>query len=287
MDKSVVILGSTGTLGNFATEYFRAQVKDHTMVTALNREHFDAAETWHVRRNILNYINKGDVVINCVGVLKPEVEKVGRVSTININTVFPQILSEVCEEREARMFHICSDCVFSGAMGSYTERDVCDADDLYAKTKSIAPSGCATIRTSFVGPSLQDRGLLEWVRMQSGKTIQGYTNCMWNGMTCLELCKFIHECISNNNYWQGVLHAFTHRRISKYELCKLIGRVYDVDVNVVPAEATEISGTKINGVLDRTLYSVHSSQLGHIRTTHIDEQLIAQKEFLNYHRDSK
>jgi dTDP-4-dehydrorhamnose reductase len=281
-DKSIIILGSTGMLGSIACKYFNKMSPEGWSVEGLNREHFDAAETWHVRRELCPYIRQGDVVINCVGVLKPDIEHKGRINTININSVFPQIVADLCNECGARFVHICSDCVFTGNAGGYTEADVCDADDLYARTKSLTPDGCSVIRTSFVGPSKQGKGLLEWVKSNNNQSIEGYTNCIWNGMTCVTLCQFIHKCINNNRWWNGVLHAYTHNSVSKFELCKLIARVYDMNVDVKPITATHISGSRVNGVLDRRLASVHSASIGHIQNISIEEQLISQRDFLNH-----
>src|SRR6056300_779447 len=113
-DKSIIILGSTGMLGSIACKYFNKMSPEGWSVEGLNREHFDAAETWHVRRELCPYIRQGDVVINCVGVLKPDIEHKGRINTININSVFPQIVADLCNECGARFVHICSDCVFTG-----------------------------------------------------------------------------------------------------------------------------------------------------------------------------
>ena len=249
-------------LGRYVTKYLNAN--------GLHREDFDAAE------GIDLDLNKDDVVINCVGILKPHIEQAGIVDTIKINSIFPQLVSNQCKAADAKFIHICSDCVFSGQRGRYIETDICDATDLYAKTKSIEPTDTTIIRTSFIGEDINEDGvgLLEWVRSQH--EISGYTNCYWNGISALQLAKVIHQIIDNNLWWTGIWHIFSDT-VSKYDLCCLIRDVYNLDITINRETATDIAGTKINGALDRslsTIYNIHNFHIPLLKT-----QLYELKDF--------
>lgn len=244
----------------------------------ITRKQIDATGC-NVSRELESVISPGDVVVNCVGVLKPDIENTGRVNTIITNSVFPQIVSDVCLAKSARMIHICSDCVFSGELGGYDEKSLCDAVDLYGRTKSITPTGCAVIRTSFIGHHHSGKGLLEWVLSNKGAQIDGYYNCLWNGVTTLQLCKFIQQCISEEVSWSGLLNVFTASSMSKFELCTTISEVYDVNVKINPVECKDLSGTPVYGVLDRRLSSSHRLQsIGRIND-HLQIQLEQQREW--------
>ena len=56
--------------------------------------------------------------------------------TKHINSLFPNMLANVCQKLNTKMIHITTDCVFSGEDGNYDENDKHDCHDHYGKTKS-------------------------------------------------------------------------------------------------------------------------------------------------------
>lgn len=238
----VVILGN-GNAGKYLYDYFNKVYH----VKGLTRQDFDAAnpDIEFLEKNI----KQDDMVINCVGVLKPKINHVGIVNTLKINGLFPNIVQHICESKKAQFFHICSDCVFNGRRGSYSESDRPNATDIYARSKAMVRNG-NIIRTSFIG---RHSGLMEWILRSRGKTIEGYTNCKWNGVTAKELANFLHKVIREKLFWNGVYHLHSPKTVSKYKLCKLINEEYDLNITIKRKKAKSIEGTNINGVLDRSL----------------------------------
>ena len=108
-----------------------------------------------------------------------------------------------------------------------------------------------TIRTSIIGhEKYNKKSLLEWVISQKDKTINGYSNYLWNGLTCLELSKVISYIIINKKYWNGVRHIHSPNSVSKYELCQYINEIYKLNINIVDY--------KLESKVDRTLSSIYS-----------------------------
>jgi dTDP-4-dehydrorhamnose reductase len=245
MSKRIIILGN-GNLGKYLERYLSKLYP----VTVYDRRHFDAmffSDSEFFKRNI----KSGDVVINSVGLLKPNIKSAE--GAWEVNAIFPQIVQSVCESNGANFIHICSDCVFKGDKGSYLEIDDPDCSEIYGVTKSQVTEG-TIIRTSFIG---EHGGLLKWVLDNANGVIDGYTNCIWNGVTALELCKYIALIIDANDFWDGVQHFHTPGAISKYDLCRLISKIYGLNISINQIEATDISGTivGIDNKLDRTLAS--------------------------------
>ena len=262
----IIVLGSTGMAGRYISSY----LKQYFKVVELNRNHFDAL---NVDINYFNkIINQNDVVINCVGILKPYIDNVGIAETHIINTTFPIILNNICKHNDARFIHICSDCVFKGDKGNYSEVDKCDATDVYAITKKRVING-TIIRTSFIGNDLNNdgAGLMRWILNNQNKTIDGYVNCLWNGITALELAKQIFKIILYENFWNGVRHIFSSKVISKYEICKLINKVYDLNITINKQNAHIIEGTKITGILNRSLCSIYNKPVTRSFETQLEE----------------
>lgn len=267
----IIIFGSSGLLGH----YLHIVLRESHECISINRSDINAADITSININ-RELIASADCVVNCIGVTKPNIKTVGYADTISINTIFPNILSRICNEIKTPMIHISSDCVFSGKEGKYIEGDNHDATDIYAKTKSLAPPLATTILTSFIGEKTEPGhpGLLNWILRQDDN-IHGYTNCLWNGITCLQLSEIINNIIITDSYWIGTRHVFSPRVISKYDLCTIVNDVYELDLDVIPHEAVHIEGTTIPGVLDRSLSTIYTPF--HIPS--IERQLNDQRKF--------
>jgi dTDP-4-dehydrorhamnose reductase len=104
--------------------------------------------------------------------------------------------------------------------------------------------------------------------------ISGYDNCIWNGVTALELSKFILDIINNNNFWNGVRHLHSLEKISKYKLCKIINKIYNLNITINKINANSIEGQPIDKILDRSLNTIHN-----IKIKNIEEQINELKIF--------
>jgi dTDP-4-dehydrorhamnose reductase len=143
------------------------------------------------------------------------------------------------------MIHITTDCVFSGKHGNYNENAIHDEINDYGMSKSLGELCKATIiRTSIIGEELMNkRSLLEWVKSNQGKEINGFTQHFWNGVTCLQLAEIIYKIIKDELYWEGVRHIFSPKSVSKYELINMINEVYNLNITVIPQETQKIDKT--------------------------------------------
>lgn len=232
--KHIKILGSNGMLGRYVYHHF--QYLNNYKVTGITRKEFD------VEKDSINKLfpltNCPNVIINCIGVIKPRVDELGVLPSILVNSVFPHVLSNECYNQNIKMIHITTDCVFSGKKGLYTEEDEHDVTDTYGRTKSLGePSNCTVIRTSIIGEEAnQKRSLVEWIKSNKNSNINGFINHQWNGVTCLQLSKVIHKIIDTQTYWNGVRHVFSNK-LNKYELLNIINDVYNLNINITPIES--------------------------------------------------
>jgi dTDP-4-dehydrorhamnose reductase len=220
----IFILGSKGMLGRYMTTY----LKDYFNVVDITRKEIDASnvkqEELHAKLYNLG-LKEGDVVINCVGTIKPMVDSLGDLNAIQVNSVFPRILANVCEKMKVKMIHPTTDCVFTGFRGQYTENDIHDISDVYGRSKSLGePNNCTVIRS-----------LIEWVKSNKNNSVFGFTNHIWNGVTCLQLAKICKQIIDKELFWVGVRHVFSNS-LNKLELVSTISDVYDLNIEVNPKE---------------------------------------------------
>jgi len=240
------IFGSNGMLGN----YVKTHLSQFYSVIPLTRSDYDLSNLQiHTLDELLvtHQLNKDDIVINCAGVI-PQASKQRDLNSrlyFTINSIFPVILSQICDKYGAKMVHITTDCVFSGKDGNYNELSVHDETNDYGMSKSLGELCSATIiRTSIIGEELTNkRSLLEWVKSNKNQTINGYTNHFWNGVTCLQLAKVIQQIIQEGKYWVGVRHIFSPKSVSKYELVKMIDEVYNLGIQIKPFETEKVDKT--------------------------------------------
>lgn len=233
---NILVLGSTGMLGNAVGNYF-LNTGHKVYLTYRNKElsygdnnlYFDPLVS-----NIDKIINDNDIewCINCIGVIKPFMSK-DIIGSRLINSVFPHQLSESCLKNNVKLLHITTDCVFSGRDGKYNEDSFHDALDDYGKSKSLGePKNTMTIRTSIIGEEIHNKvSLIEWVKSQKGKTVNGFTNHYWNGITTNQYAVLCNKIINDNLYKPGIFHVHSGD-VSKYEMLKIINNKYDLNLTI-------------------------------------------------------
>ena len=209
-------------------------------------------------------------MINCAGIIPQSLnKKINNELYYKINSIFPIILNMLCEKIKCKMIHITTDCVFNGNSGNYNELSIPDSKNDYGVSKILGELCNATIiRTSIIGEELYNKtSLLEWVKSNKNKEINGYTQHFWNGVTCLQLSKIIEHIIKNNLYWNGVKHIFSPKIISKYELIELINNIYDLNIKVNKFETEKVN---------KSLSTIHE----HFYTVPtLEDQIKEQKDF--------
>jgi dTDP-4-dehydrorhamnose reductase len=233
----IVILGSNGMLGTYLSTYFKNKF-DLLLIT---RADYDLSKI--NEREFIDFItgkiDNDDIIINAAGVIKQR--DYNPIESIMVNSILPHILENVQNKCNCKVIHITTDCVFSGLKGKYTEDDKHDCVDEYGKSKSLGENtNIMNIRTSIIGEEkFNKKSLISWVISNSGKEIDGYTNHLWNGVTCLELCILIENIIKEKLYWKGIRHIFSPNTVSKSQLISIINEVYELGITINDKE-TEV-----------------------------------------------
>lgn len=261
----IVIFGSTGMLGTYCMKYFTQQKYE---VMGIDRKMLDlTSDTKTIIDFLRTNIKKSDIIINAAGVIKQRFSP--EENMVKVNSIFPHILSNFKIESGCEIFHITTDCVFSGKKGQYSELDEHDATDLYGISKSNGePKNLSVIRTSIIGEELNNKlSLIEWCKSKKGENVKGYVDHFWNGVTCLNLAGYMNHLIINSFFHKGVKHYFSPNSTNKNNLLCMINKIYDLDMIISPMFA---------GKCDRTLINYKGYDT--TKST-IEEQLLELKEF--------
>jgi dTDP-4-dehydrorhamnose reductase len=271
----ILILGADGMLGHMAEKYFKSECYD---VISTTRGTFSPGKislnlSSH-KFNLQSILPSGwtpEYIINCIGIIKPYSEK-NMEETIFVNSMFPHILARQAKELGIKVFHITTDCVYSGLKGSYSEMDKPDPLDVYGKSKSLGePKDCFVLRTSIIGPETKGRlSLLEWFFQQDGKEINGFLNHFWNGITTLECSRAIDQIIKNNLYEEGTKHIFSNV-VSKFEMVNTFKNVYGTNV--------KINGINAKDFCDRTLSTSNGEFLNKLDIKNFEQMILDMKDF--------
>lgn len=230
----ILVLGGAGMAGHVIATWLR-ETTEHQVYTSVRRPTADPSafvldvrdvEAW---REMMENI-RPDTVINAVGILNRRAEE-RPAEAICINSWLPHKLAETGDVLGFRVIHISTDCVFSGRRGGYTENDLPDGTTMYARTKTLGEIRSAphvTVRTSIVGPEMKPDGigLFHWFMRQRGE-IEGYTRVWWNGVTTLELAKFIRWLLEHP--LSGLVHLHSPKRVCKHDLLGLFQTIFQKD----------------------------------------------------------
>lgn len=263
MDKEtkVLVLGATGMLGNAVLRMF-AQSSGYEVVgsarstSALRLFPADLAGRLICGVDVENMDSlislfttvRPDVVINCIGLVKQLADANDPLAAIPINALLPHRLARLCGMTNARLVHMSTDCIFSGAKGMYTEADASDAKDLYGRSKYLGEvdyPNAITLRTSIIGHELSGaHSLVGWFLAQQGSA-RGFRRAIFSGLPTVELARVILDHVIPHQELHGVYHV-SAEPINKFDLLTIIAKAYGKTIDIAPDDKL---------VIDRSLDS--------------------------------
>lgn len=247
----VMILGATGMLGN---AMFRVLSENSDLVVYGTAR--SASSLRYFTDNLYSQIIVGidvenhdslvkafaavrpDVVVNCVGLVKQLADANDPLQAVPINSLLPHRLAALSQATGARLVHISTDCVFSGAKGNYQESDFPDAYDLYGRSKLLGEvdySHTITLRTSIIGHELSGhRSLVGWFLAQQG-SVKGFTRAIFSGLPTVELARVVCDFVLPRSELHGLYHVAAEP-INKFDLLKLVAKTYGKDNEIIPSD---------------------------------------------------
>lgn len=258
----ILVLGHNGMLGNVVHKYMEKQGYE-IEITNYRWNNNDFKEV------VIN--SSSQYIVNCVGAIHQKKYNNNYYKFLNVE------LPEFLEMSDKKIIHPSTDCIFNGNIPKekkYSKEDLSDADDPYGKSKGIIDKiilnnfyNTKMIRTSIVGHEIKGfYSLLDWfINTSNDKELNGYSNYYWNGITTLQWAKIAEKIMLN---WEKipVLTQVGSEGMSKYQLLKIMGRVYN--------KKNIINNFELDKPLNKMLISDYELPT-------IEEQLIELKKFYN------
>lgn len=247
--KKILVLGTSGMLGHKVFEVLSRY--NNYDVFGKSRKDGVFADKIETVEKIIKEI-KPNVVINCIGITKQSDQIKDVKQSIIVNALFPHLMADLCENNNVRLITISTDCVFDGKKGNYSDNDLPTCNDVYGMTKFLGEvkdkKNTLTLRTSIIGHELNSKlSLLEWFLSQE-KAVKGYKKAIFSGFTTLEFSKLLAEKIIPNEDLNG-FYQISVNPISKYDLLKLIAKVYKKEIEIIPDETVKIDRSLNSDIL--------------------------------------
>ena len=225
---TVVVVGCDGMLGRAVLAELQSarDVYSSGVNRSMLHMQFTDSAGWSL-------IQRHHIVINCAGVVRGR-EDVTPQEMRLVNAVVPHRLARRCR----RLVQVSTDCVFNGLNVSeqgYHEASSPSPDDLYGRSKlagEVTYGDNLTIRTSFIGFSLNGRGLLEWLIAQKpGTVVRGWPD-WWSGYYVKHAAELIVDLALDESV-TGIKHL-PGSEIAKMDLLGDISRRLELRVSVRP-----------------------------------------------------
>jgi dTDP-4-dehydrorhamnose reductase len=253
--QKILVLGASGMLGNAVVRYFvrrtshevvgivRSGLSARLLPADVGERIFEGGDVEDPDALVRMFDrHRPTVVVNCVGLVKQLDGANDPLAAIPINSMLPHRLARLCSVGGARLIHISTDCVFSGARGMYREDDLPDARDVYGRTKLLGEveyPHTLTLRTSIIGHELSSsHSLVCWFLSQKG-AIHGFTKAIFSGFPTVEIARIIDQYVLPRPELSGLYHL-SAAPIDKFTLLKLIAKTYGKKIRIEEDAEVEI-----------------------------------------------
>jgi len=235
--KKVIITGSSGMLGKDLVKTFLADeefeihgfdIKKSNFSPLNYCEHcFDLTDLSKLD-NALKTINP-HIIIHTAAIvnLKACEQDFNMASKLHID------VARTLAKEKAKIIYISTDSIFNGLKGDYSEEDIPDPLNNYAKTKYLGElavkannSNSIIIRTNIFGYNLPLRNsLVEWAlkSFEKGVAINGFDDVIFNPIYTKQLSEVILKLLEKN--WVGLINVGSANSISKLRFLQYLGEV--------------------------------------------------------------
>lgn len=236
----LLVLGGTGLLGS---KVVAEAVRRGYSVNAPKRTEFDLLINGRTV-SLLSTNTSVKAVINCAGAIPQRNPSIDTI--IKLNAYLPHKIAQWAETYAIPVYHISTDCVFSGNSGYNSVESNPDPTDVYGRSKLLGEVNSLwvhNIRTSFIG--FGGIGLLEWlVKHKNDKEVYGWSEAYWSGTSTAILAEAILDSIEREfRTLNNIEHFAIREGVSKYKLLCMLNETLKLGINIIPISKPKVYRT--------------------------------------------
>ena len=181
-----------------------------------------------------------DLIINCAALTNLDQIESNPERAYAINAHGTKNIAEVSRQNKIKMIHISTDSVFDGKKGMYSEDDIRNPINEYAKSKKMGEDFVKEkldtyiiIRTNFYGYNSEGKFLFNWIlkKIKEKQEITGFSDIIFNPLEIRNLSDMIKELAYKD--LNGVIHLSSNEIFSKYEFIIKIAKMLNFDMRSI------------------------------------------------------
>lgn len=219
----IAVLGSTGFLGFYLTKELG---KKNKLITygfkKKSKYNLDLTKV----SNVVKIAKlKPDLIINLIAETNLDYCEKKKFFCKKINFLITKNISEMCGKYNINQIYISTDQLYDDVKKNNHEKNTIIQNN-YSKNKYLAEKivlknkGCV-VRTNFFGLNkVNNKGLVNWLISNKGKTIFGYTNIKFSPLYIQTLVKILKKIC--NNFKPEIFNIGARGSVSKYFFLKQI-----------------------------------------------------------------
>lgn len=296
----ILVTGSSGMLGKDIVEVLSSDADrsvfgfDRAANPYLSANHQVIGDLTDLRflSSSLDKINP-DVIIHCAAIVNVDECETNKRAAEALHHDVTEILARY-KSGSTRFIHISTDSVFDGQESDYTEEDMPNPINYYAKTKRDGEivvlennHNAVVIRTNIYGFHLEHgKSLVEWAidNLKQGKSISGFTDVYFNPVYTKQLGEVIRDIIPLK-YFKGILNVASKEYLSKHEFLLRIAQQFNFNTDLITKNSVKKFQFSAPRPVNTTL---NVDVLGSIfnKALTLQDGLIAlKKDYENYERN--
>jgi len=233
-------------------------------------------------------------IINCAVSGKIDYLENHQVEAFNVNTLGIKNLAKICKKRKIKIIHISTDSIFDGLRGNYSENDLPNPLNIYAKSKFLGEEELKNIaedyiiiRTNFYGIDKRGNYFLNWIldSIKNKEEIKGFEDIIFSPVDIQTLSSIVIELLTKE--YSGILHISSGKQISKFRfITKIVEFLGEDTKKIIPINYHQ-SLFNSKRPMNTTLNNKKSLKIIKTPIISIDQWLKNhKKEILDYIRNS-
>lgn len=238
MTEKLLVIGA-GFLGNAVISV----AKESSLATSGTRlsnthQQLDIRDM-HAIEKIIQKLNP-DYIVNCAVSTDIDNIEINPTLAYQVNSIGAQNIAKITAKNKIRFIHISTDSVFDGTKNNYSESDMPNPINEYAKSKKLGEDlirdsndFATVIRTNFYGYDKGNKFLFNWIlnNLKRKKSFSAFSDVIFNPLEVNNLAYLIIEILTTD--LSGIVHLSGDEILSKYQFAYKVANTLNYDTSLV------------------------------------------------------